>query len=153
MLVTTVCPKAGVLLNGGRPSPKASHNKTNYKLMLTNPKEDNRFRILRLLQENPDLNQRQIAEALGISLGGANYCLRALIDKGLVKIRNFRKSDNKMGYSYLLTPKGIAEKTALTARFLNRKMKEYEALKAEIAALEEEIENKPELKPLREGLG
>jgi len=107
--------------------------------MSKNPQEDTRFRVLRLLQANPELNQRQIAESLGISLGGANYCLRALVDKGLVKIRNFRKSGNKVGYSYLLTPKGIAEKTALATRFLKRKMREYEALEAEIASLEDEL--------------
>lgn len=107
--------------------------------MSKNPQEDTRFRVLRLLQANPELNQRQIAESLSISLGGANYCLRALVDKGLVKIRNFRKSGNKVGYSYLLTPKGIAEKTALATRFLKRKMREYEALEAEIASLEDEL--------------
>jgi len=107
--------------------------------MNTNSKEDTRFRVLRLLQETPDLTQRQIAEALGISLGGANYCLRALASKGLVKIKNFRKSNNKMGYVYLLTPKGIAEKTALTTRFLKRKMEEYQSLKAEIESLKQEL--------------
>ena len=104
--------------------------------------ENTRFRVLRLLEDNPDLTQREIAEALGISLGGVNYCLRALAEKGLVKIQNFQNSKNKMGYAYLLTPKGIAEKTALTARFLKRKMQEYEALKAEIEALEAEIGEK-----------
>ncbi len=117
---------------------------------MINSKEDTRFRVLRLLQDNPDLTQREIAEALGISLGGVNYCLRALASKGLVKIRNFRNSNNKMGYAYLLTPKGIAEKTALTAHFLKRKMDEYEALKAEIEALEEEIKKMPDSQPLGE---
>jgi EPS-associated MarR family transcriptional regulator len=112
---------------------------------MANSKEDTRFRVLRLLQDKPDLTQREIAEALGISLGGVNYCLHALASKGLVKIRNFRNSNNKMGYTYLLTPKGISEKTALTARFLKRKMGEYEALKAEIEALELEIGKRPSI--------
>ncbi len=118
--------------------------------MSINSKEDTRFRVLRLLQETPDITQRQVAEALGISLGGTNYCLRALASKGLVKIRNFRNSDNKMGYAYLLTPKGITEKTALTTQFLKRKMEEYEVLKAEIEALEKEIKEMPASQPLRE---
>lgn len=107
--------------------------------MAIDSKEDTQFRVLRLLQESPDITQRQVAEALGISLGGANYCLRALVSKGLIKIRNFRNSNNKMGYAYLLTPKGIAEKTALAANFLRRKMDEYEALKAEIESLKHEL--------------
>jgi EPS-associated MarR family transcriptional regulator len=106
--------------------------------------ENTRFRVLRLLEDNPDLTQREIAEHLGISLGGVNYCLRALANKGHVKTQNFQNSRNKMGYAYLLTPKGIAEKTALTARFLKRKMQEYEALKAEIEALEAEVNELPD---------
>lgn len=117
---------------------------------MTNSKEDTRFRVLRLLQDRPDLTQREIAEAIGISLGGVNYCLRALASKGLVKIRNFKNSNNKVGYAYLLTPKGIAEKTVLTAQFLKRKMEEYEALKAEIEALMEEIKELPDSQPLGE---
>jgi EPS-associated MarR family transcriptional regulator len=107
--------------------------------MSTNSKEDTKFRVLRLLQETPDITQRQIAEGLGISLGGTNYCLRALASRGLIKIRDFRNSNNKMGCAYLLTPKGIAEKTALTAHFLKRKMGEYEALRAEIERLNQEL--------------
>ncbi|TVO72420.1 MarR family EPS-associated transcriptional regulator [Sedimenticola selenatireducens] len=105
----------------------------------TSVKEDTRFRVLRLLDENPDMTQREIAEALGISLGGVNFCLRALVDKGLVKIQNFQNSKNKMGYVYLLTPMGITEKAGLTARFLKRKLYEYEMLKAEIEALQKEF--------------
>jgi EPS-associated MarR family transcriptional regulator len=105
----------------------------------TSLQEDTRFRVLRLFGENPDMTQRDIAEALGISLGGVNFCLRALVDKGLVKIHNFQSSKNKMGYVYLLTPIGIAEKAGLTARFLKRKLYEYEILKAEIEALQKEI--------------
>ena len=97
--------------------------------------EDTHFRIMRILQENPDLTQRELAEKLGISVGGLNYCLNALIDKGLVKMQNFSQSKNKFGYVYLLTPKGISEKITLTSKFLERKQAEYEALKAEIETL------------------
>ncbi len=97
--------------------------------------EDTHFRIMRILQENPDLTQRELAEKLGMSVGGLNYCLNALIDKGLVKMQNFSQSKNKFGYVYLLTPKGISEKITLTSKFLERKQAEYEALKAEIESL------------------
>ncbi len=101
--------------------------------------EDTYFRVMRILQENPDLNQRELAEKLGISVGGLNYCLKALMEKGLVKMKNFAKSKNKFGYVYVLTPSGVAEKAAITHRFLQRKMDEYEALKAEIATLKSEV--------------
>jgi len=102
--------------------------------------EDVRFRVLRLLEENPTASQREIAKALGISLGGVNYCLNALVEKGFVKMRNFQEAEDKRKYMYLLTPKGVAEKAALTGRFLARKMREYEALKAEIEAVRAEVE-------------
>lgn len=100
--------------------------------------EDTYFRIMRLLQENPDLTQRELAQELGVSVGGLNYCLKALMEKGWVKVQNFSQSKNKFGYVYILTPGGIAEKAALTSRFLRRKMEEYESLKAEIEALRHE---------------
>jgi len=102
--------------------------------------EDTYFRVMRILQENPDLTQRELAEKLGISVGGLNYCMKALMEKGLVKMRNFANSKNKFGYVYVLTPAGMAEKAAITHRFLQRKMDEYEALKAEIEALRSEVE-------------
>lgn len=102
--------------------------------------EDTYFRVMRILQENPDLTQRELAEKLGISVGGLNYCLRALMEKGLVKMKNFANSKNKFGYVYVLTPTGMAEKAAITHRLLQRKMDEYEALKAEIEALRSEVE-------------
>jgi EPS-associated MarR family transcriptional regulator len=102
--------------------------------------EDTHFRIMRILQENPDLTQRELAEMLGMSVGGLNYCLNALIDKGFVKMGNFQKSKNKFKYVYLLTPEGIAEKVALTSRFLKRKMEEYDALKVEVEALKAEVD-------------
>jgi len=92
-----------------------------------------------MLQENPDMTQREIAEKLGISTSGLNYCLKALIDKGWVKVQNFSQSKNKFGYIYVLTPQGIAEKALLAGRFLKRKMTEYEQLQSEIAALKVEM--------------
>jgi EPS-associated MarR family transcriptional regulator len=105
-----------------------------------NLQEDTYFRVMRILEENPDLTQRELAEKLGISVGGLNYCLKALMEKGLVKMKNFANSKNKFGYVYVLTPTGIAEKATITHRFLRRKMNEYEALKAEIEALRSEVE-------------
>jgi EPS-associated MarR family transcriptional regulator len=97
--------------------------------------EDTYFRVLRILQDRPDVTQREIAQLLGVSTSGLNYCLNALIDKGWVKVHNFSESKNKFGYVYLLTPSGIAEKAALTSRFLQRKLLEYEAMRAEIESL------------------
>lgn len=97
--------------------------------------EDLHFRVLKLLQANPELSQRDLAARLGVSNGKLNYCLRALIDKGLIKLGNFAHSTHHLGYVYLLTPAGIAEKAALTHSFLKRKLAEYEALKAEIDSL------------------
>lgn len=103
--------------------------------------EDTYFRVLRMLQDNPDLTQREIAERLGVSTSGLNYCLNALIDKGWVKVQNFSQSKNKFGYIYVLTPQGIVEKVTLTSRFLKRKQAEYEALKSEIDGLTQELDN------------
>ena len=102
--------------------------------------EDTYFRVLRMLQDNPDMTQREIAQSLGLSTSGLNYCLKALIEKGWVKVHNFSQSKNKFGYIYALTPQGIAEKLALTSRFLNRKLSEYEALKLEIDGLQTEVQ-------------
>lgn len=101
--------------------------------------EDTYFRVMRILQENSDLTQRELAEKLGVSVGGLNYCLKALIGKGLVKMQNFQNSKNKFKYIYLLTPQGIAEKGVLASRFLDRKMLEYESLKAEIESLRRQV--------------
>lgn len=103
--------------------------------------QDARIRILRLIEANPDYTQRQISEALGVSLGSVNYCLRAMIDVGFVKAKNFRASDNKLRYAYILTPQGVAEKLSLTGAFLLRKMQEFEALKMEIDALQSEVKH------------
>jgi EPS-associated MarR family transcriptional regulator len=101
--------------------------------------EDTYFRVLRMLQENPDMTQREIAERLGVSTSGMNYCLNALIDKGWVKVQNFSQSKNKFGYIYVLTPQGIVEKVTLTSRFLKRKQAEYQSLRAEIDGLTTEL--------------
>ena len=116
----------------------------------SNIQEDTYFRVLRILQERPDLTQREIAKMLGVSTSGMNYCLNALIDKGWVKVHNFSESKNKFGYVYLLTPSGIAEKAALTGRFLQRKLKEYEEMKEEIDSLRSEV---PEVSRLVNKIG
>lgn len=102
-------------------------------------REDLRFRILKLIEQNPELNQRDLAKELGVSLGKTNYVLKALVAKGMVKLDNFNRNQNKLGYAYLLTPSGIAEKSQLTLAFLKRKTKEYEQLKAEIESLQKEL--------------
>ena len=90
------------------------------------------FNVLRKIKSQPNSSQRKLANDLGCSLGKLNYCLKSLKDKGLIKIRNFQKNPNKLGYAYILTPKGIATKTKLTMEFMKKKMKEYDELKAEI---------------------
>jgi len=101
---------------------------------------DAQVRILRLLQDNPEMSQRALASALGISTGGIHYLLNALLDKGLIKLGNFSAAEDKRRYAYVLTPKGAAEKVRLTKAFLARKMVEYEALRAEIEAMRAEID-------------
>jgi len=102
------------------------------------------YRALKILEQQPDLTQRQLAKELGISLGKTHYLVKSLIDVGWVKLDNFQKSDNKWGYAYLLTPMGIAEKAAITARFLVRKQREYNELQEEIAHLQEEVRQQQE---------
>ncbi len=104
--------------------------------------EDTHFRVLSLLEQNPDMSQRDLAKALGVSLGGVNYSLKALMERGMVKVQNFSRSERKLAYAYVLTPHGLAEKTKLTARFLKRKMEEYEALKSEIDSLQYALNGK-----------
>ena len=103
--------------------------------------EENRYKLLKLLHENPEINQRQIASELGLSLGKVNFCLRALIEKGWVKAGNFSKSKNKKAYVYLLTLNGIEEKAKVTFHFLESKRREYEGLKREIQELQEEAKS------------
>lgn len=106
----------------------------------TETQEDNYFRVLRALDENPDITQRELAQKLGVSVGSLNYCLKALIEKGLVKMQNFNQSKNKFGYIYILTPRGVAEKAALTGNFLKRKLIEYSVLRVEIESLQTELQ-------------
>jgi EPS-associated MarR family transcriptional regulator len=101
--------------------------------------QDTHLKVLRLLESNPQMNQRDLAAALGVSLGKTNFCLKALLDKGLLKVQNFQNSKHKLAYAYLLTPAGVAEKTSLTGRFLKRKIEEYELLKTEIESLQLEV--------------
>jgi EPS-associated MarR family transcriptional regulator len=99
-----------------------------------------RYKLLKLLEPNPALSQREVARALGISLGKVNYCLRALVEKGWIKAANFKNSRNKSAYMYLLTPRGIEEKTRVTAEFLRCKLQEHQALTAEIDQIRDEVE-------------
>ena len=101
--------------------------------------EETQFRVMRLLAENPEISTRQIADAVGVSNGKAYYCVSALIEKGLVKVKNFSNSEKKTSYLYQLTPRGIREKALLTTKFLERKLEEFEDLKAEIARLEGDL--------------
>jgi EPS-associated MarR family transcriptional regulator len=101
--------------------------------------DDVHYRLLKLLEERPDASQRQLSQALGFSLGKINYCVKALLDQGWVKATNFKNSKNKRAYAYLLTPSGIDAKARITARFLKRKLDEYQALKAEIEQLSAEV--------------
>ena len=103
------------------------------------------YRALKLLEQHPDLTQRQLAAELGVSLGKTHYLVKSLIDVGWVKLDNFQRSDNKWGYAYLLTPKGIVEKAAITARFLVRKKQEFNNLQLEIQQLQEEVRQQQDL--------
>ena len=106
-----------------------------------------RYRLLRYLETHPEASQRTLAVELGMSLGKVNYCLNALVDKGLLKVGNFRNNNNKLSYAYLLTPHGIKSKALITTHFLQRKMAEYESLKAEIALLQREVDETSKGKP------
>ncbi len=102
--------------------------------------EEVRYKLLRLLEPNPWLSQREVARELGISLGKVNYCLKALMNKGLIKVANFKNSKKKSAYLYLLTPRGLEEKTRVTKLFLHLKMQEHEALRREIEQIRREAE-------------
>jgi EPS-associated MarR family transcriptional regulator len=100
--------------------------------------EEVRYKLLKLLGPNPHLSQREVARELGISVGKTNYCLKALVERGLIKATNFKNARNKAAYLYLLTPRGIEEKARVTARFLRAKVREYEALRSEIEQIRSE---------------
>ena len=102
-------------------------------------KSDTEYLILKKLEDNPRLTQRELSEELGLSLGKTNYVIKALVNKGWLKLNNFKRSDNKLGYSYLLTAQGIIEKTTLAQKFLKRKSDEYNRLKEEIEKLRNEL--------------
>jgi EPS-associated MarR family transcriptional regulator len=104
--------------------------------------DEYRVKILKKLEEDPRISQRDLANELGISLGKTNYCLRALMEKGLIKANNFKNSRNKKAYMYLLTRQGMVEKASATARFLERKVAEYEALQREIEVLKRQMQDK-----------
>jgi EPS-associated MarR family transcriptional regulator len=108
--------------------------------MSVTPREAAHYRVLRLIEEQPEISQRELARALGVSLGKTHYLMKALLEKGLVKANNFRRSDNKLAYAYLLTPKGIAAKLELTRAFLKLKEDEYRAAREEIARLRRELD-------------
>ena len=104
--------------------------------------ETTHYGLLKTLEENPGLSQRDLAKKLGVSLGKINFCLNALVEKGNLKINNFRNSDNKLAYAYLLTPGGVEQKARMTVQFLKYKVQEYEKLRAEIVELQREAEQK-----------
>jgi EPS-associated MarR family transcriptional regulator len=112
--------------------------------------ENTHYGLLKTLEENPGLSQRDLAKRLGVSLGKVNFCLNALVDKGSLKINNFRNNENKLAYAYLLTPRGIEEKANITVNFLKRKMQEYEQLRKEIEELKREAEQKGLLESVNE---
>ena len=109
------------------------------KLKILNP--DLHFKLLKIIEGKPSISQRELAKELGVSLGSINYCLKALIDVGHIKLENFNANPNKLGYLYILTKKGLMEKTSLTVGFLNRKKLEYEALKKEIDSVQRALGN------------
>ena len=100
------------------------------------------YGLLKTLEDNPSLSQRDLAKRLGISLGKVNFCLNALIEKGCLKVNNFRNSDNKLAYAYLLTPHGVEQRARMTVEFLQIKVREYERLRTEIEELQREAEQK-----------
>jgi EPS-associated MarR family transcriptional regulator len=112
--------------------------------------ETTHYSLLKILEENPGLSQRELAKRLGISLGKVNFCLNALVTKGSLKINNFRKSGNKLAYAYLLTPRGVEEKARITVQFLKYKVQEYERLRKEIEELQREAEQKGLLEDMHE---
>jgi EPS-associated MarR family transcriptional regulator len=118
---------------------KIEHTYQNMPKAIKTIDPDIHFKVLHYLEENPHITQRELANKLGISLGAANFCLKALVEVGHVKMNNFKKNSNKSAYLYLLTPMGFTEKAVLTTHFLSRKMAEYRALKKEIDSIKLKI--------------
>ncbi len=120
----------------------AKHSGAPHNLLDTVVNEESHLKVLRLLESNPHMNQRDLSKALGASLGKTNYCIKALLEKGLIKMQNFRNNQNKRAYAYLLTPAGVEEKARITLHFLKHKVHEYERLRIEIEELKREAEQK-----------
>ena len=104
-------------------------------------KEEIHYHVLKHIEENPSITQRELAKELGVSVGKVNYCLKALIDKGWIKANNFKNSNKKLAYFYILTPSGLEQKAKITVNFLKRKINDYEELKKEIEMLKNEVNN------------
>ncbi len=98
-----------------------------------------RYKLLKFLESDPNISQRQLSDALGVSLGKTNYCIKALVEKGLIKVKNFRNNQNKLGYLYLLTAQGLEDKAKVTVRYMMYKISEYEQLEREIVQLKREV--------------
>jgi EPS-associated MarR family transcriptional regulator len=111
---------------------------------MTIPNQEIHLKVLRHLEGHPDVTQRELAQHLGVSLGKVNYCLKALIDRGWIKASNFKNSNSKAAYAYLLTPHGMERKAQITLRFFKKKMEEYEQLKQELTELEQEVAHQQE---------
>ena len=109
-------------------------------VLASTPRDELRLRVMRLLEQHPEMSQRAIARELGVSLGGVNYALKALVERGFVKADNFYKSGNKAAYLYVLTPQGVSEKASLATAFLSRKLEEHELLRQEIETLKGEVD-------------
>ena len=128
-----------IVLDHSKTTSEIHIKSINTEPIVTQPHQEIHLKVLRHLENDPEITQRELAKKLGISLGKANYCLKALIDKGLIKAGNFKNSNNKSAYIYLLTPRGIEEKSRITLHFLSRKIEEYEILRKEIDELQREI--------------
>ena len=127
-----------IVLDHSKTTSEIHIKSSNTDLTMPQPHQEIHLKVLRHLENDPEITQRELAKKLGISLGKANYCLKALMDKGLIKAGNFKNSNNKSAYIYLLTPKGIEEKSRITIHFLKRKIEEYEQLQVEIDQLRRE---------------
>ena len=130
-----------IVLDHSKTTSEIHITSINTEPIVTQFHQEIHLKVLRHLENDPEITQRELAKKLGISLGKANYCLKALIDKGLIKAGNFKNNNNKRAYIYLLTPKGIEEKSRITLHFLKRKIDEYENLRKEISELKQEIQS------------
>ena len=125
--------------NTRRSSVTRKRQQQNHPATNTQMNEELTHKLFNLIEHHPHLSQRELAKEMGISLGKTNYCLKGLMEKGWLKARNFKNSNNKIAYAYMLTPTGLSEKTKITARYLKHKVQEYETLKSEIEKLRQEV--------------